>query len=177
MNAATVTEAELREALLGQKILHLRSDSAEETRGLATKLAGLLEQRQIVLLFGNLGSGKTTFVKGICAALGVPDKVTSPTFTIMHLYRGAEITIYHFDFYRLESWRDIAALGVEEYFDGDGICLIEWPERVLPLLPSAWSSRTATPVAMQQVVRVQLTLPEQLQQPDVRLIEISRRAA
>jgi tRNA threonylcarbamoyladenosine biosynthesis protein TsaE len=177
MNAATVTEADLREVLCGQKDLQLRSDSPHETRMLAAGLARLLAPGQVVLLFGDLGSGKTTFVKGICAALGAPGNITSPTFTIMHVYRGAEVTIYHFDFYRLESWREIAALGFEEYLDGDGICLIEWPERVLPLLPSSGNLSAATQTPSPRVVRVQLSLPDGHNQSDVRWIEISRLAA
>lgn len=171
MNAAAITEGKLREVMLGQRVLELRSDSPQETRALAAKMARLLEQGQVVLLFGDLGAGKTTFVKGFCEALGVRDKITSPTFTIMHIYCGAQTTIYHFDFYRLESWQEIAALGVEEYFDADGICLIEWPEHALPLL------RPATPAPMRAAVRVQLSLPDAHDQPDVRLIEISRLAA
>ncbi len=164
MNAAPVKSSELREALRGERALHLRSESPEETRGLASKLARLLTGGDLVLLFGDLGAGKTTFVQGLCAALGVQDKITSPTFTLMHIYHSAALTIYHFDFYRLQTVEQIVALGVQEYFEGEGICVIEWPERALPLLPP-------------RAVRVQLSLPDSTDQPRTRFIEIARHAA
>ncbi len=161
--AAAITAAEWRAVLAGQQTLQFYSASPEETRAIAAQLAERHGPGEAVLLFGDLGAGKTTFVKGYCAALGVPDQITSPTFTLMHVYRGDRIVIYHFDFYRLESPAAIAALGVEEYFDDDGICLIEWPERALPLLPP-------------DAVQVKLSMPAYHDQPNVRFIEISRRA-
>jgi len=88
----------------------------------------------VVTLLGELGSGKTCLVRGICKGLECADQVTSPTFTLINEYRG-RFPVYHFDFYRLESEQEIFDLGYEEYFFGDGICLVEWAERALPLLP------------------------------------------
>jgi tRNA threonylcarbamoyladenosine biosynthesis protein TsaE len=89
-----------------------------------------------VLLIGNLGAGKTTLVKGIVKGLGVaaPDEVTSPTFTLIHEYGGG---VYHVDLYRLETAREVASLGLDEFFDrDDAIVLIEWGERFPELMPA-----------------------------------------
>ena len=94
----------------------------------------------VVALDGDLGAGKTQLVKGLCAALGVPpEQVTSPTFTIVHEYRGANFPIYHLDAYRIERIEELYELGYEDYVYGDGLCLIEWAQRIAPLLPDdAW---------------------------------------
>lgn len=84
-------------------------------------------------LFGPLGGGKTTFVKGVAAGLKVKDAVTSPTFVLLNIYAG-KIALYHFDFYRLEQAVQLEALNLEDFLYGNGICLIEWPELALPLL-------------------------------------------
>ena len=84
-------------------------------------------------LFGPLGGGKTTFVKGVTAGLKAKDPVTSPTFVLLNVYSG-KIPLYHFDFYRLEKAQQLEALNLEDYLYGKGICLIEWPELALPLL-------------------------------------------
>jgi tRNA threonylcarbamoyladenosine biosynthesis protein TsaE len=152
---------ELRAALSGETQVTAISNSAEETRALAGKLTELLQSGEVVALFGDLGSGKTTFVQGYCVAAGVLSPVTSPTFTLMHLYRGRQQRIYHFDFYRLESAREAQQLGVEEYFDGDGVCLIEWPERALALLPP-------------KHLQIHFRIPDFASSPNVRQIKIQR---
>ncbi len=87
-------------------------------------------------LYGDLGTGKTHLVKGICTAYGVPEAtVTSPTFTLVNEYAGEAFPIYHLDAYRIERLQEFFELGYEEYFFGDGLCLIEWPAHVEPLLP------------------------------------------
>lgn len=112
----------------------LTSDSPEETKRIARELAGTLGTGSVVAFFGDLGSGKTTFVHGICEALEVTGNVTSPTFTLIHEYSG-RLPVYHFDFYRIENADDIWQLGWEDYFYGDGICLIEWADRIRDFLP------------------------------------------
>ncbi len=87
----------------------------------------------MVALFGPLGGGKTTFVKGMAAGLRAKEPVTSPTFVLLNIYSG-NIPIYHFDFYRLEKASQLEALNLDDYLYGNGICLIEWPELALPLL-------------------------------------------
>jgi tRNA threonylcarbamoyladenosine biosynthesis protein TsaE len=108
--------------------------SAEETRALGERLGRRLEPGDVVALYGGLGSGKTTLAQGICRGLGVREVVNSPTFTIVNEYRG-RCPVYHLDCYRLEGAEDLAGLGCEEYFYGDGVCLIEWAEKAADVLP------------------------------------------
>jgi len=108
----------------------LTSNSEEETKVCAQHLATQLKAGDIVLLQGDLGAGKTTFVKGLAQAFKVtPKKVVSPTFVIMNHYKG-KLPLYHFDLYRLEKAQEIDTLDFDEYFYGEGISLIEWPERL-----------------------------------------------
>jgi tRNA threonylcarbamoyladenosine biosynthesis protein TsaE len=106
--------------------------SERETRELAGRLGRLLKRGDCLALEGDLGAGKTTFAQGIAAGLGVNEKVDSPTFTIIKEYEG-RIPFYHMDVYRIDSPDE--QLGLEEYFYGDGVCLVEWASRVEPLLP------------------------------------------
>lgn len=95
-----------------------------------------LLQSNILAFYGKMGAGKTTFIKAICRALGVKDNVNSPTFTIVNEYKSAKgFSIYHFDFYRITSLKEAYDIGIEEYFGGSGLSLIEWPEKIEPLLP------------------------------------------
>jgi len=113
----------------------LISNSEEETKLCAKKLALVLTAGDIVLLQGDLGAGKTTFVKGLAEGFKVTaKKVNSPTFVIMNYYKG-KLPLYHFDLYRLESPQAIDTLDFDEYFYGQGISLIEWPERLGPYKP------------------------------------------
>ena len=108
----------------------LTSNSEEDTKLCAQRLAEQLKAGDIVLLQGDLGAGKTTFVKGLAQVFKVtPKKVNSPTFVIMNYYKG-KLPLYHFDLYRLESPQAIDTLDFDEYFYGEGISLIEWPERL-----------------------------------------------
>lgn len=90
---------------------------------------------KIFIFDGDMGAGKTTFIKSFCRALGVTDVVSSPTYSIVNEYESARGPVYHFDFYRIKDIQEAYDLGYEEYFYGGGICLIEWPERVTELLP------------------------------------------
>lgn len=119
------------------------SSSAMETRALGESFSKKLTKGSIVALYGTLGAGKTEFVKGVCAGLGVDESVVnSPTFTLVNEYETESLTIYHFDAYRLKSIREFYELGYEDYFFGEGICLIEWPDRVEELLPQdIWKVR------------------------------------
>jgi tRNA threonylcarbamoyladenosine biosynthesis protein TsaE len=113
------------------------TQSEEETAGVARTLAATLAAGDVLLLSGNLGAGKTAFVRGLAAGLGIdPREVSSPTFTLVHEYRGGRVTLYHVDLYRL----DRAAtddLGLEEMGVADGVLAIEWPDRLTHSLPSA----------------------------------------
>jgi tRNA threonylcarbamoyladenosine biosynthesis protein TsaE len=90
----------------------------------------------IVAFEGEMGAGKTTLIRALCAALGVKDEVSSPTFALVNEYESAEgAPIYHFDFYRVDSEEEAARLGAAEYFDSGYLCLVEWPSHVAGLLP------------------------------------------
>jgi len=112
------------------------SHSEEETIDTGIKLARQLSPHDVVALFGDLGSGKTRFIKGICRGLGVIEHVSSPTFTILNEYDGNGLKIHHFDFYRLGSLSELREIGFDEYLEGEGVCLIEWADRVQGLLPA-----------------------------------------
>ena len=110
------------------------SYNENETISWGKKLSQFLEPGDVIGFFGDLGSGKTRTIQGICQGLACGGEVSSPTFTIINEYQG-KFPIYHFDFYRIESETEIFDLGYEEYFYNEGICLIEWAERVRLLLP------------------------------------------
>lgn len=97
-------------------------------------MAKTLNPDDVVLLTGDLGAGKTTLVRGLVQGLNSSDLVQSPTYVYLQIYEGA-FPIYHFDLYRLTSVDDFLAMGFEEFFTKNGICLIEWPERIRPILP------------------------------------------
>lgn len=103
----------------------------------------------VFAFYGEMGVGKTTFIKEICKVLGVEDQITSPTFAIVNEYRSATTAelIYHFDFYRVENIEEVYDFGYEDYFYSGAICFIEWPERVESLLPkdvvSVWVKELA----------------------------------
>lgn len=112
------------------------SRSEQETIDAGAELASALRPGDLVACYGELGAGKTRFIKGACRGLGVTAHVTSPTFTIVNEYAGSGVAVFHFDFYRIEGVHELREIGFDEYLDRGGICLIEWPERVAPLLPA-----------------------------------------
>ena len=107
--------------------------SVDQTRELAAALAGELAEGDVVVLAGDLGAGKTAFTQGLGAALGVTDRITSPTFTLAHRYRG-RMTVHHLDVYRLEHLDQVADLDLPELLDGDDVCVIEWGDAISPAL-------------------------------------------
>ena len=111
--------------------------SADETITVGRELASTLKDLGMVILHGDLGVGKTTLVKGIAEGLNAAtqDEVTSPTFTLIHEYRGPDVTLYHVDLYRIETQRELDTLGLDELFADDGnLVLIEWGEKLPRLL-------------------------------------------
>jgi len=114
--------------------------SAEETMGWGREFAARLKAPVLVLLSGELGSGKTTLTKGIVSGLGAAkeEEVTSPTFTLVHVYGNAK-KVYHADLYRIESFHDFETLGLEDLFDKPGVVILEWSER-FPL-KSPWPQK------------------------------------
>ncbi|MBN2031234.1 tRNA (adenosine(37)-N6)-threonylcarbamoyltransferase complex ATPase subunit type 1 TsaE [bacterium] len=110
------------------------SNRDAETFNWGKRLADFLKSGDVIALYGELGSGKTVFAQGVCAGLEVHDDVTSPTFTLIQEYRG-RMPVFHFDFYRLTSEREVEDLDVFEYWTSEGISLVEWADRGESLLP------------------------------------------
>ncbi|AQW21871.1 tRNA (adenosine(37)-N6)-threonylcarbamoyltransferase complex ATPase subunit type 1 TsaE [Lentilactobacillus curieae] len=108
--------------------------SADETIELGKKLASLLKAGDVILLDGDLGAGKTTFTKGLGEGLGIKRSIKSPTFTIIREYSGGRLPLYHMDVYRLEDGSG-DELGLDEYFEGDGVSVVEWSQFVADTLP------------------------------------------
>ena len=113
-----------------------KTHSEDETITLGVEFAKRLAIKSVVALFGDLGTGKTRFIKGVCKGLGVQEHVASPTFTLLNEYTGRETNVFHFDFYRIKTISELDEIGFDEYLYGDGVCLIEWADRVKALLPS-----------------------------------------
>ncbi len=110
--------------------------NAEETRNVGKQFAGMLKDRDVIALYGDLGSGKTQFVKGVCSGLGAKQIVNSPTFIIVNEYSSeTSPKIFHFDFYRLRHSDEVFSVGFDDYMNSRGIVLIEWPELVEDSLP------------------------------------------
>ena len=112
----------------------VETNSPEETWELAEELADELEAGTVIALHGDLGAGKTCFIQGFAAALGIDEPITSPTYTLIGEYEG-RLPLHHIDLYRLSGPTEALGLGLEEYFDADGITAIEWAERAEGLLP------------------------------------------
>ncbi len=117
-------------------IKQLTTSSIRETLLAGEQLGSILNPGDVVLLKGDLGAGKTHFVKGVARSFQIPeDEVQSPTFSLIHEYPG-KVSLYHIDAYRLHNPQEALEFGLEEYLYSNGICLIEWPERIESLLPN-----------------------------------------
>ncbi|MBL7197248.1 MAG: tRNA (adenosine(37)-N6)-threonylcarbamoyltransferase complex ATPase subunit type 1 TsaE [Candidatus Omnitrophica bacterium] len=129
------------------KRLSFYSHSSEETVNFAKRLARFLRKGQVLGFFGNLGSGKTTFIKGLAKGLGLKDRINSPSFVILKVYSFKEnyskikrannkkLLLYHFDLYRLTSLKELEDIGYEDFISNSGICVIEWADKAKKLLP------------------------------------------
>lgn len=121
---------------MSKKTIHIRS--AEDIRPAAKEFLELMGDETVYTFTGEMGAGKTTFISALCEALGVsPEEANSPSFAIANEYRSettAEL-IYHFDLYRLDSLEEVMDIGFEDYLDSGALCLIEWPDKVLDILP------------------------------------------
>ena len=116
--------------------MELNDVSLEETSKLIDKIIPLLATNKLIIFDGMMGSGKTTLIKYICQALGVLDLVNSPTYSLVNEYKTLNNQIiYHFDFYRINNLEEAFDMGAEEYFYSGNLCLIEWPDKIMDLLP------------------------------------------
>ena len=110
------------------------SNAPAETEALGAALADRLKPGAVVAFSGDLGAGKTAFVRGMARGLGIPERVTSPTFTIVNEYEGGRLPLFHFDMYRLGSSDELFDIGWEDYLARGGVCAVEWSERMEELL-------------------------------------------
>jgi tRNA threonylcarbamoyladenosine biosynthesis protein TsaE len=115
--------------------LRVVSRSPEETQAVGAALGARLIAGDVVACIGELGAGKTCLLKGLARGLGVQADVTSPTFVLVNQYRG-RLPVYHLDAYRTDSLAELVDIGVEEMFDADGVTVVEWADKLLPLLPA-----------------------------------------
>lgn len=122
----------------------MESYSAEETFRLGEMTGGKLKPGAVICLDGDLGAGKTVFVKGVAKGLGITDTVCSPTFTILQEYRDGRMPLYHFDVYRIEDPEEMYEIGFDEYLYGEGVCLIEWAKNIAELIPDGALKITIT---------------------------------
>jgi tRNA threonylcarbamoyladenosine biosynthesis protein TsaE len=138
-------------------------DSEDETARLGHIIAELVEPGVVIGLVGTLGAGKTRLVRAIAEALGVdPAAISSPTFVLIHEYEG-RLPIYHFDAYRLENPQAFEDLGVADYWGGDGVCLVEWADRVRDLLPDdCWLITIELTGPTSRTVRIEIPAPASL---------------
>lgn len=112
--------------------------SASETRSLGEALSKGLRPGDVLVLLGNMGAGKSEFTRGIARGLGILGPIASPTFTILQAYDSGRLPLYHFDWYRINDPEELYEIGVEDYLLGDGVAVVEWPDRAPELLPEAY---------------------------------------
>ncbi|MBR5451388.1 MAG: tRNA (adenosine(37)-N6)-threonylcarbamoyltransferase complex ATPase subunit type 1 TsaE [Clostridia bacterium] len=119
----------------GADVKTYSTNSAEETKKVASEIASELVGGEVIAMKGDLGAGKTCFVSGLAAALGFLGEVTSPTFAIINEYLGGRLNVYHFDMYRVTSWEDLYSTGYFEYLEAGGVTAVEWSENIEAALP------------------------------------------
>ncbi len=116
--------------------------SAGETFALGQKIGRMAKAGEVYTLIGDLGVGKTVFTQGVADGLGIKEQVNSPTFTIMQVYEEGRIPFYHFDVYRIGDVEEMEEIGYEDYFYGDGVCMIEWADLIEDILPPVYTQVT-----------------------------------
>lgn len=124
--------------------------SAAETRALGEKLANQLRAGDVLLLIGDMGAGKSELTRGIAKGLGVEGYVPSPTFTILQVHDSGRLPLYHFDWYRLSGAEELYELSMEEYLYGEGVAVVEWPQRAEDAVPEGHLRITLTPVSEEE---------------------------
>lgn len=113
----------------------IETNSAQETFALGEEIGRQARAGEIYTLLGDLGVGKTVFTQGVAVGLGIKEPVNSPTFTILQIYQEGRLPFYHFDVYRIGDVEEMEEIGYEDYFYGDGLCLIEWANLIEEILP------------------------------------------
>ena len=116
--------------------MKIETKSAQETFALVEKIGRQARPGQIYTLTGDLGVGKTVFTQGVARGLGITEPISSPTFTIVQIYESGRLPLYHFDVYRIGDIEEMEEIGYDDYFFGQGICLIEWADLIGEILPS-----------------------------------------
>ena len=119
------------------KSLEIVSNSAEQTRKIGMKLGKLAASGDVILLVGSLGAGKTYLTQGIAHGLGIHEYTASPTFVLVREYRG-KLPLYHIDLYRLDKIEEVTQLGLDDYLYGNGVCVVEWADKGLSVLPEEY---------------------------------------
>ncbi|MCX7840732.1 MAG: tRNA (adenosine(37)-N6)-threonylcarbamoyltransferase complex ATPase subunit type 1 TsaE [Anaerolineae bacterium] len=119
-----------------ERILDLISHNAAQTQRWGARIGELAQPGDLICLEGELGSGKTCFVQGIGRGLQIIEDINSPTFILANEHRGGRLTLYHLDAYRIRSAREVLGIGLDDYLDSGGVCVIEWAEKILEVLPA-----------------------------------------
>jgi tRNA threonylcarbamoyladenosine biosynthesis protein TsaE len=117
-------------------VLDIISHSVAQTQRLGARLGELARSSDVICLEGDLGSGKTCFVQGLGRGLAIAEDINSPTFILANEHRGARLTLYHLDAYRIHSANEALGIGLDDYLSGDGVCAIEWAEKIRAVLPA-----------------------------------------
>ncbi|MBI2873948.1 MAG: tRNA (adenosine(37)-N6)-threonylcarbamoyltransferase complex ATPase subunit type 1 TsaE [Firmicutes bacterium] len=133
--------------------MKVTSKSPEETERMGAALGRLLAPGDLVCLSGGLGAGKTCLARGIAAGLGIREGIRSPSYTLINEHRGGRIPLYHMDFYRLADPVELEEIGLQDYLEGEGIVLMEWPEAAYQLLPGERLEITLEPVEDREASR------------------------
>ncbi|NLK27415.1 MAG: tRNA (adenosine(37)-N6)-threonylcarbamoyltransferase complex ATPase subunit type 1 TsaE [Clostridiales bacterium] len=118
-----------------RKVIKIESFSSGDTYQLGVRMGKQAKAGEVYCLNGDLGVGKTVFTQGFAKGLGIEGPVNSPTFTILQEYKGDRLPLYHFDVYRISDIEEMEEIGYDDYFFGEGVCLIEWAERIEEILP------------------------------------------
>lgn len=128
-------EKKIKEIEKERKVFELTVNKEDEAAKFGRQIGQKARPGTVLALIGDLGSGKTTLTKYIAEGLGISEVITSPTFNIIKEYRSGRIPLYHFDVYRIDDPNDMYEIGYEEYFFGDGVCVVEWADMIEELLP------------------------------------------
>lgn len=137
-------------------------NNESETKSFGHMFAKQLKAGDVVALIGDLGTGKTTLSKAIAEGLGVSELVTSPTFTIVQEYESGRLPLYHFDVYRINSEEEMFDIGYEEYFFGQGVCIVEWADQIMSIIPK-------------DSVIINIEYGKELNNPEKRIYQITKK--